>query len=151
MSSAYPNCDTILTMFKRFILTILVLIIALVLFTGCSTTESSEPKVFTAVTFVDDCRILAPAITYKNYDAEEYSMMYTQNVFDEFAKSDYYKNMTDTEREKALYELADVLMTYSYGPVTDGFIDSFTVDMKMRTITWHNIGADFDIQKPLPE
>lgn len=151
MSSAYPICDTIQSMFKRFISTMLVLIMALVLFAGCSSEDNSKPKEFNAATFVDDCRILAPAGAYKNYKAEEYSMVFTLNVFDEFVDSDYYKNMTDAEREKALYELADVLSAYSYGPVTNGFIDSFSVDMNSHVFQWHNIGSEYNIQKPLKE
>ena len=137
-------------MFKRIISTILTVILSLVLFAGCSSTDS-KPKVFEAVSFVDGCRILAPATTYKNYEPDEYAVVFTQNVFDEFIKSDHYKTMTDSERETALNQLADVLKTYSYGNVTDGFIDSFTVDMNSRTIKWHNVGCDYDIQQPLPE
>lgn len=151
MSSAYPICDTIQSMFKRFISTILVLIMALVLFNGCSSADNGKPKEFVAASFVDDCRILAPATTYKNYKPAEYAVVFTQNVFDEFVKSDYYKNMTDAEREKAFYELADVLKTYSYGPVTDGFIDTFSVNMNARVLMWHAVDAKYDIQQPLPE
>lgn len=135
-------------MFKRFISTVLVIVLSLVLFAGCS--SSQDKKKFDAQLFVNECKILTPAGQYKNIAKSEFSMIYTKNVFDEFGKSDYYKHMNDSEREAALNDLANVLMTFSYGSIEGGYIDSYSVKMDKHVVKWHNVGAEFEMEWLMP-
>ena len=121
-------------MFKRFISTVLVIVLSLVLFAGCS--SSQDKKEFDAQLFVNECKILTPAGQYKNIAKSEFSMIYTKNVFDEFGKSDYYKNMNEEQRFEAIEQLGEVLETYSYGPAEDGFVWDFTINKKEHSVSW---------------
>lgn len=135
-------------MLKRFISTVLVMIMSLVLFAGCS--SSHDKKTFDAQAFVNECKILTPASQYKNVDKSEFALIFTKNVFDEFGKSDYYKDMNDNEREAAFNELANVLMSFSYGNIEDGYIDSYSVRMDKHLVKWHIAGADFETEWLMP-
>ncbi|WP_034447471.1 hypothetical protein [Butyrivibrio sp. AE2032] len=132
-------------MFKRVISYILITVMSLVLFAGCSPAEKDENKAFSAPDFVDECRILMPASKYGNMSRDEFAMKFTVTVFEQFGKSDYYKNMTDKERIDALNGLGGVLKTYSYGGVDGGFIDKFSVDSSAHEVTWH-IKGDSEIE-----
>ena len=66
-------------------------------------------------------------------------------VFDQFGKSNYYKDMSAKEREDAFNSICKVLTTYSYCNVSDGFIDEYTVDIVNREITWHVKGMEEDV------
>lgn len=118
-------------MFKRLISFLLAFVIPLILITGCS--ASDQPQVFEAQKFVEDCRILAPASQYDESKLENFEIDFIRGVFTKFGKSDFYKNMTDEEREAAYNELADVLMTYEYGNA-NGFIDEYMVDMSEHKV-----------------
>lgn len=137
-------------MFKRFISIVIIFMMSLVLFAGCSSTVE-ENKEFEAVTFVNDCRIFTPASQYKTYDSGEFALIFTRNVFEEFVKSEYYSNMSEDERINAFNELGSVLETYSYGSINGGFIDSFTVNVDKHMITWHNVGLDYEIEWAIPK
>ena len=122
---------------------------AFVLLAGCSSSDGGN-EAFNAEAFVNECRILVPASAYKNSSVSDFEMLFTKTVFEQFCESDYYKAMSDSERETAANEIGNVLLTYSYGNVSGGFIDSIEVDMNLHSIRWHNIHAEYSMECPMP-
>ena len=133
-------------MSKRFCLSFLTVLISLILLVGCSSSGQDKNDVFDAETFVNECKVLTPAGAYQNTSTEEFAMVFTENVFKEFKKSDYFKNMTEEERVAACYEIGEVLKTFSYGNINGGFIDEFTVDTATHSVKWHNVGAKYSME-----
>ena len=123
-------------MLKRFVSYILIAVMSLALFSGCSSADNDQDKPFSAQEFVDDCRILLPAARYQKMTQNEFAAKYVITVLDQFAKSDYYTNMSNDERENAFNEIGNVLSSYSYGQVSGGFVSDFEVNMKKHEITW---------------
>ena len=121
-------------MFKRVFSVFLVTVISLMLFVGCSST-SNESKEFDAGDFVYECRILVPSSQYDETKLKNFEIDFIRTVFVKFGESDYYKNMTNEEREAAINDIAKVLQTFSYGPSVDGFIDDYKVEMSKHRIT----------------
>lgn len=115
-------------MFKRLVSFILTAVIALTLFTGCS--SESGQKTFDAQKFVDDCRILTPESQYNKSTMKNFEIDFIRNVLTKFGKSDFYKEMSDEEREAAFNDMGKILMTYSYGYAVNGFVEEFSVDMR---------------------
>ena len=111
------------TMFKKLITLLIVTVLSLALFAGCSADDGKD-KPFDANSFVDECRILMPSTRYKNSDPVECATYFTKAVFEQFGKSDYYKNMSDSEKEKALTDICKVLQKYNYCNV-DGYITGY--------------------------
>jgi len=126
-------------MFKRLVSYILISILSLSLFAGCS---SVKQDVFDAEHFIDECRILVPAAKYTDSDPNDFAINFSTSVFKQFGKSNYYKNMTDNERVEAVYKLGKVLETYSYGTMTDGFVSNFTVNESEHIALWNIKGVD---------
>ena len=120
-------------MFKRILSTILVAALSVILFAGCT---SSKPEKFDAVMFIDECRILVPAAQYSSGPVKEFKLDFAKAVLDKFGKSEYYKNMTDEERFEALEQIGDVLSTYSYGRVEDGFVGDYKINKAEHSVTW---------------
>ncbi|MBR2597029.1 MAG: hypothetical protein IKE09_00580 [Clostridiales bacterium] len=120
-------------MFKRILTTFLVFALSVVIFSGCN---SAKPEKFDASQFVNECRILVPIAQYANVGERDFKLDFVKTVLDEFSKSDYYKNMTDEERFEALNQIGEVLETYSYGSVTDGFVWDFRVIKEEHSVTW---------------
>ena len=133
-------------MSKRICLSVLTVFMALILLVGCSSQTNKKTDEFDAAVFVDECKVLTPAGVYKNSSTSEFATVFTENVFKEFKKSVYFKNMTEEERVQACYDIGEVLKTLSYGNVTDGFIDELTVDSATHSVKWHNVGAQYDMQ-----
>lgn len=121
---------------------------SLAILAGCSS-KTKETVPFEANAFVDECKILVPAAQFQTVSVDEFTMDFTKTVFDEFASSDYYAQMSDAERIAAIKELGAVLKTYSYGNV-NGFIEDIQVDAKNHEITWHCVGAEYDTLWPMP-
>ena len=119
---------------------------ALILLAGCSSKDEETSDVFDAAKFVDGCKILAPAGAYENVPTDEFAMVFTENVFKEFKRSEYYKNMTEEERVAACNEIGEVLKTLSYGTISDGFIDEFSVDPATHSVKWHNVGSEYSME-----
>ena len=119
-------------MFKRVIAFLLTFFVMLTLFAGCSAQDQAQA--FDAESFVDDCRILAPASQYDAGKLKNFEIDFIRSVLIKFGKSDYYKNMTEQERETALKEICEVLKTYSYGLAKNGFAEDYTVDMKRHNV-----------------
>ena len=134
-----------LAMFKRVITYILIAVMSLIIFAGCSSADNDQDKPFNAKEFVDDCRILAPESKFKQSEPVDFAAYYTKVVFEQFGKSNYYKEMTAKEREDAFNSICKVLTTYSYCNVPDGFIDEYTVDIVNREILWHVKGMEPDV------
>ena len=65
---------------------------------------------FEANAFVDECKILVPAAQFQTVSVDEFTMDFTKTVFDEFASSDYYAQMSDAERIAAIKELDKIEM-----------------------------------------
>jgi hypothetical protein len=135
-------------MSKRVVSYILIVFTVLAMFAGCSSDDKNR-GVFEAQSFVDECKILVPLAQFQSVTVDEFKQTFTKTVFDEFAASDYFKDMTEEERLNAFNELANILKTYDYGGV-NGFIDSFSIDTKTHEITWHNIDAEYDILWKIP-
>lgn len=129
-----PLYAKIMFMFKKIFTNILLICLSLTLLCGCSSSEKN--KEFDAEDFVEDCRVLMPAGLYKNSTVKEYTMSFTDTVFEQFGKSDYYKNMSDSERFLALDQLCNVLIGFKYGVVEDGFIEGYLIDMKTHQVSW---------------
>ena len=120
-------------MFKRILSTILVAALSVIFFTGCT---SDKPDQFDASQFVNECRILVPVAQYANVGERDFKLDFVKTILDEFSKTDYYKNMTEEERFEALNQIGEVLKTYSYGSVTDGFVWDFRVNKEEHSVTW---------------
>ena len=120
-------------MFKRVLSIIVVTVLSVILFTGCT---SGKPEKFDAVLFINECRILVPASQYENSTPKDFKFDFAKAVFDKFGKSDYYKNMTEEERFEALEQIGEVLDTYSYGPAKDGIIGNFQINKNEHSVSW---------------
>ncbi|MBR3341912.1 MAG: hypothetical protein IKG30_09850 [Clostridiales bacterium] len=120
-------------MFKRAVSVFLVTVISLIFFVGCSS-ASNKSKKFDAGDFVYECRILVPSSQYDETKLKNFEIDFIRAVFQKFGESDYYKNMTNEEREAAINDIAKVLQTFSYGKAATGFIDGYTIDMKNHRI-----------------
>ena len=129
-----PLYAKIVLMFKKIFSNILVICLSLTLLCGCSSTDKDKP--FDALTFVDECRILYPKKAYSGKEDKEVEMDFTLIVFEKFGKTDYYKNMTDDEREQAIKDICEVFKTYSYGDISNGFIRKYSFDSKKHSLTW---------------
>ena len=116
-------------MSKRICLSVLTVFMALILLVGCSSQTNKKTDEFDAAVFVDECKVLTPAGVYKNSSTSEFATVFTEK-----------------ERVQACYDIGEVLKTLSYGNVTDGFIDELTVDSATHSVTWHNVGAQYDMQ-----
>lgn len=130
-------CAKIMPMLKKISILILVTVMTLALFAGCSSGDSGKSQTFEADKFVEECRILVPSSQYTEADLKNFEIDFSRAVLNQFAKSDYYKNMTDSEREAALNELGDILTAYSYGNAAGGFVNEFNVNMNDHVISWH--------------
>ena len=86
-----------------------------------------------------------PAARNEQMGQSEFAEQFVTTVLSRFVKSDYYKNMSESEREEAFVSIGKVLSSYSYGNVSGGFVNDFKVDMKYREITWLDI-VDSTIQ-----
>ena len=120
-------------MFKRILTIIIISVLSVILFAGCT---SSKPENFDAVLFIDECRMLVPAPQYASGPAKEFKLDFAKAVLDKFGKSDYYENMTEEERFEALEQIGEVLDTYSYGRVEDGFVSDFKINKDEHSVTW---------------
>ena len=129
-----PLYAKIMFMFKKIFTNILLICLSLTLLCGCSSSEKN--KEFDAEDFVEDCRVLMPAGLYKNSTVKEYTMSFTDTVFEQFGKSDYYKNMADLQRETAVTDICKVLQKYEYCNI-EGFITGYDVDMSRHEVTWY--------------
>lgn len=136
-------------MSKRVITFILMCFLSLAFLAGCSS-KPKETEPFEAERFIDECKVLVPAAQFQTVTVDEFTLDFTKTVFDEFANSDYYSEMSDAERIAAIKELGAVLKTYSYGGVNNGFIESFDVNTKAHEVTWHCVGAQYDTLWPMP-
>ena len=121
-------------MLKRVVSYILVTVFSLMLFAGCSP-ASDRTNVFNAEKFVDECRILVLSTQYDESNLKDFEIDFIKAVLIQFGKSDFYKNMTDGERETAFNEIGEVLLRYSYGQVKNGFTDKYSVDMNTHKVT----------------
>ena len=128
-------------MFKRVLSMIIVAALSVILFAGCT---SSEPEVFDAAHFVDECRILVPSSQYDSSTQKDFRIIFAKAVLDKFGKSDYYKNMTDEERFEALDQIGKVLETYSYGLAEDGFVMNYLINYDEHSVSWTVKGFDDD-------
>lgn len=77
-----------------------------------------------------------PASKYKDADPVECATYFTKAVFEQFGKSDYYKNMSDLQRETAVTDICKVLQKYEYCNI-EGFITGYDVDMSRHEVTWY--------------
>ena len=123
-------------MFRKVITVVIVAVISLILFAGCSSAGKGKDKPYDARSFVDECRILMPASKYKDADPVECATYFTKAVFEQFGKSDYYKNMSDLQRETAVTDICKVLQKYEYCNI-EGFITGYDVDMSRHEVTWY--------------
>ena len=123
--------------------------LSLAFLAGCSS-KTKETGPFDATVFIDECKILVPAAQFQTVSIDEFTLDFTKTVFDEFASSDYYSRMSDAERVAAIKEIGDILKTYSYGGVNNGFIDDIQVDAKNHEVTWHCVGAEYDTLWSMP-
>lgn len=126
-------------MHKRVITYILITVISLIVFAGCTPANTDQTGPFDAKKFVDECRILVPATRYSadEEDLKNFEIDFPRTVLDKFGASEYYKNMTDDERKAAFKELTDVLSSYSYGNATNGFMREVSVNMLKHTVSWY--------------
>ena len=120
-------------MFKRVLSMIIVAALSVVLFTGCS---SGKPENFDADQFVKECRLLVPSSQYQSAVTRDFKIDFSKTVMDKFGKSDYYNNMNEEQRFEAIEQLGEVLESFSYGPVTDGFVWDFMLDKTHHTVSW---------------
>ncbi len=123
-------------MFRKVITVVIVAVFSLILFAGCSSAGKGKDKPYDARSFVDECRILMPASKYKDADPVECATYFTKAVFEQFGKSDYYKNMSDIQRETAVTDICKVLQKYEYCNI-EGFITGYDVDMSRHEVTWY--------------
>ncbi len=123
-------------MFRKVITVVIVAVFSLILFAGCSSAGKGKDKPYDARSFVDECRILMPASKYKDADPVECATYFTKAVFEQFGKSDYYKNMSDLQRETAVTDICKVLQKYEYCNI-EGFITGYDVDMSRHEVTWY--------------
>ncbi|MCR4703791.1 MAG: hypothetical protein K5665_09030 [Saccharofermentans sp.] len=123
-------------MFRKVITVVIVAFFSLILFAGCSSSGKGKDKPYDARSFVDECRILMPASKYKDADPVECATYFTKAVFEQFGKSDYYKNMSDLQRETAVTDICKVLQKYEYCNI-EGFITGYDVDMSRHEVTWY--------------
>ena len=124
---------------KRVITCILITLISLVFFAGCTPAKSDQPDSFDAEKFIEECKILVPASKYSSSeeDLRNFEIDFPKTVLDKFGKSEYYKNMTEDERKAAFKELTNILSTYSYGNATNGFMREVSVNMLKHTVSWY--------------
>lgn len=120
-------------MFKRILTTIIISVLSVILFAGCT---SSKPEDFDAVLFVNECRIAVPVSQYPDDNTRDFKLDFSKNVLETFGRSDFYKNMTEEQRFETLEQIGEVLESYSYGPVTDGFVWDFTVNREEHSVAW---------------
>ena len=123
-------------MFRKVITVVIVAVFSLALLAGCSSSGKGKEKPYDARSFVDECRILMPASKYKDADPVECATYFTKAVFEQFGKSDYYKNMSDLQRETAVTDICKVLQKYEYCNI-EGFITGYEVDMSRHEVTWY--------------
>ncbi len=128
-------------MFKRLISFILITVMSLVLFTGCSGNNGGTDS-FDAANFIDECKLLVPAKRYSENDLMNFEIDFPKTVLDKFGASSYYKKMTDDERKTAFKEITNILATYSYGNAKNGFMKNISVNMVQHTVSWNIM--DFD-------
>ena len=126
-------------MFKRILSFVLVTVISLILFAGCTPADSDQSDSFDAKQFIEECKVLAPASRYSDSedDLKDFEIDFPRAVLDKFGKSEYYKNMTEDERKAAFNELTNILSTYSYGNAANGFMSKVSVDMLNHTVSWY--------------
>lgn len=120
-------------MFKRILTTIIISVLSVILFAGCT---SSKPEDFDVVLFVNECRIAVPVSQYPDGSTKDFKLDFSKNVLETFGRSDFYKNMTEEQRFEALEQIGEVLESYSYGPAADGFVWDFTVNREEHSVAW---------------
>ena len=120
-------------MFKRILTTIIISVLSVILFAGCT---SSKPEDFDAVLFVNECRIAVPESQYPDDNTRDFKLDFSKNVLETFGRSEFYKNMTEEQRFEALEQIGEVLESYSYGPAADGFVWDFTVNREEHSVAW---------------
>ena len=92
-----------------------------------------------------------PASLYKDSELKDFEINFTTTVFKEFGKSDYYKSMSDSEREDAINALGKVLETLSYGNATEGFVNNFRINKLNHTVLWNVKGyTDAEVMWNMP-
>ena len=126
-------------MFKRIFSFVLVTVISLILFAGCTPADSGQSDTFNAEKFIEECRILVPATKYSasEQDLKDFEIDFPRAVLDKFGKSEYYKNMNEDERKAAFKEITGILSTYKYGNATNGFMREVSVNMLKHTVSWY--------------
>ena len=124
---------------KHVITYILITVISLFVFAGCTPANTNQTEPFDAQKFIDECRILVPATKYSadEDDLKNFEIDFPRAVLDKFGKSEYYKEMTDDERKAAFKELTEILSTYSYGNAANGFMRDVSVNMLKHTVSWY--------------
>lgn len=117
-------------MVKNLSVILLCFVVSLSVFAGCHT----DSETFDAKKFVDQCNVL---LTYdEKQGTDGFCMDYVQTVFKEYGDSDFYSDATDEERCTEVLAIAEVLESYSYGPIQYGFIRDYSLDKSTHTLNW---------------
>ena len=126
-------------MFKRILSFVLVTVISLILFAGCTPADTDQSDSFDAKQFIEECKVLAPASRYSDSedDLKDFEIDFPRAVLEKFGKSEYYKKMNEDEREAAFKEITGILSDYKYGNATKGFMNRVSVDMLKHTVSWY--------------